>query len=205
MAVVEFFSTLHETGHGVVERDERFDAAPLEDAIRATDADWRLELAYEPPALVMPVAVWAVSLAYRAAQLLVYRDIDAKTVERDLAKPAPAKPSADACYSADLGLRVLPDLIRLARALADDDPLVTGLMKIARAWPLSSVGVAGVSDVDVDPFIDHPSLRRLYADRIVERRDASRLGAPRVRAAVREAIGAHDELVTSSFLACLNA
>jgi len=78
-------------------------------------------------------------------------------------------------------------------------------MKIARAWPLSSVGVAGVSDVDVDPFIDHPSLRRLYADRIVERRDASRLGDPRVRAAVREAIGAHDELVPASLLESLNA
>jgi hypothetical protein len=100
-------------------------------------------------------------------------------------------PSPEVCYSTDLALRVLPQLLALARGVALDDPLVIGLNTLAHDWPLSSVGVPEVTNVDESPFIDHPTLRRLYADRIIERRDVSRLTDPRVVAAVREALGAH--------------
>src|SRR6185437_12009000 len=98
------------------------------------------------------------------------------------------------CYSADLAFCFLPDLIKLARGIAEEDPLVTGILALAKNFPLSSVGVAGISDMNIDAFIAHPTLRRLYADRIIEREDHSRLGHPAAREAVREALGAFPEL-----------
>ena len=122
------------------------------------------------------------------------REVDAASVQQALAAPCPRPPSASVCYSADLSLRYLPDLLSLARGIAPDDPLVAGLTALARAWPLSSVGVAGMEDLDVSAFVDHPSLRQLYVDRIIERGDVSRLKHPAVRAAVGEALGAYPDL-----------
>jgi hypothetical protein len=92
----------------------------------------------------------------------------------------------------DLAFQFLPELISLARGIAEQDPLVEGLRTLAAAWPLSSVGVRDLPDyLDVTPFIDEPCLRRLYADRIVERKDLLRLNHPAAREAVREALGEH--------------
>jgi hypothetical protein len=85
-------------------------------------------------------------------------------------------------------------LIKLARGISEEDPLVTGMLALARTFPLSSVGVSGIDNVNIDAFIAHPSLRRLYADRIIERDDVSRLSHPAAREAVREALGAFPEL-----------
>jgi hypothetical protein len=106
-----------------------------------------------------------------------------------LAVPCPGNPSPSVCYSADLSLRHLPDLLSLARGIAADDPLVGGMTSLARAWPLSSVGVPGIEGVDASPFLPHPALRQLYVDRIIDRADGSRLADPAVREAVREAVG----------------
>ena len=76
-------------------------------------------------------------------------------------------------------------------ATAVDDPLVAGLTQLARDWPLSSVGVAGIStaEIEIGAFFHHPSLRQLYVDRIIEKADATRLDDPMVLEAVREAVG----------------
>jgi hypothetical protein len=94
----------------------------------------------------------------------------------------------------DLAFRYLPELIGFARARAPADPLVDALLALATAWPLSSVGTGGIGEVDVTPFIDHPGLRALYIDRILDRRDLARMGHPAVREAVGAAIGIHDRL-----------
>jgi hypothetical protein len=185
-------------------QDSAADAARLAAAIVALDAEWRSELAFEPPALVAPVAAWAARLVRQACQFLVFREIEPDGVRSAMADPFPAAPSPEVCYSADLALRVLPDLLRLARAASPDDALVEALARLATAWPLSSVGEK-LADADVSPFIDHPSLRLLYVDRILEQDDASRLSDVRVRAAVREAIGAHAELAPPAVAAALRA
>ena len=77
----------------------------------------------------------------------------------------------------------------LARGISEDDPLVVELLKLCRDWPLSSVGARGVGEVDASAILAEPCLRRLYADRVVERGDASRLQDPRVAEAVREGVG----------------
>ena len=134
---------------------------PLDDvdeAVAELDRAARTDAAFEPPALAVPVAAWALTTVYRAAQALVFREIDADAVRQMLAVPCPLPPSPSVHYSADLSLRYLPDLLALARGIAPDDPLVTGLTTLAQSWPLSSVGVPAAADADPTPFLDHPSL-----------------------------------------------
>ena len=113
---------------------------------------------------------------------------------RVLQKAAPRKADAVACYSADIAFSYLPDLFQLARGISPDDPLVQAMRELARQWPLSSVGIPILGDVDPAPFIENPCLRELYIERILQRRDRSRLKYPAVRAAIRRAVGAYHDL-----------
>jgi hypothetical protein len=78
--------------------------------------------------------------------------------------------------------------------LSNGDPLVQELKKLAAAWPLSSVGVSDLTDLNLDTFIGHPALGRLYADRVVAAAETSRLGDPRVDDLLRADLGIHRDL-----------
>ena len=166
----------------------------IDTAILELDRASRPHLAFAPPSLVPSVARWALVTLYRGSQALVYREIEPAAVHACLSEPCPMAASADVCYSADLSLRFLPGLINLARGIAQQDPLVEGLMVLAKSWPLSSVGVPDLGDLDLSAFIGHQSLRQLYVDRVIERVDLSRLNNLQTRTAVCEAIGAFPEL-----------
>lgn len=152
------------------------------------------ELAGAPPLLCEATAVWATERLFAACRLVVCRDLGEARIleEMGVPNPRPRGPSVD--WSADLLFRHLPEVIRLARHLSANDPLVRELRNLAAAWPLSSVGVANLQPSALDSFVADPTLRRLYSDRIIAAEDASRLGDPRVDDAVRSALGAHAEL-----------
>jgi hypothetical protein len=197
MALKSFLIALLENGKVRVDRPREEsvrETAGAEDVLRQMDGHARLEAPGEPPRLAIEAAVWGALMIYRGAQLLVHRDAGSGWVQRALADPCPEKPSPEAAWSADLALRYLPDLLSLARGIAEGDPLVEELKRIGSDWPLSSVGARDVTARDLSSFVDHASLRRLYVDRVVERRDLSRLGHPRVDEAVREALGAYPDL-----------
>ena len=178
-------------------RDEREDSRQLSSAIEQLDAQARLDMPAIAPDLAPDVTAWAARVLYRACQFQVYRDVDGDEVRRGFALPCPAKPSPPVCYSADLVLRHLYEIWSLACGIAREDPLVEALAALARAWPLSSVGMPNLGKVNVSGFTNHPSLRRLYADRIIARGDSSRLDHPEVAEAVREAIGAFPDIAPS--------
>jgi hypothetical protein len=190
LSIVQFWTSLHEGGHVLVDpvglspQDQRLAAA-----IKEIETQWRLELAYVAPSLLVPVAIWGVEQAYRACQYLVFRETEPQVVQAGMQTPCPLPPSPSVCYSADLGLRLLPDLFRQAKAASPDDPLVTSIRQLAQQWPLSSVGIPDVGEVNISAFIDDACLRRLYADRIIERADAPRLADARAAEGVREALG----------------
>jgi hypothetical protein len=163
-------------------------------AITLADAAARLELPGAPPALSMPAAVWAGTIFNHACRFLVYREIGGNAVAATMAAPCPLAASPSVAYSVDLTFRYLPDLTALARGIAEDDPLVEGLYALARAWPLSSVGISLPTAVDVSSFIQDRCLRMLYVDRILQRKDQSRLNHPILQQAMKEAIGLHPEL-----------
>jgi hypothetical protein len=176
--------------------------AAADDVLRF-ERQYRLNLAGTPPAPSRGAVCWGAACLYRAAQFLVYRDLGPALLKRDLSSPCPEQAKPEVCYGVDLCFRFLPDLIRLARAAAQSDPLVEQLMAWSGQWPLSSVGVSGVTCGAIDGFIADESLRLLYVDRIIATKDTSRLADERVREAVRAALGAFPEL-SSEIAAALN-
>ncbi|HAM70391.1 MAG TPA: hypothetical protein DCM86_01965 [Verrucomicrobiales bacterium] len=156
----------------------------------------REELASPPPPISMPSAAWALRLLYEGCRFVVCRDVGEPEVVASLKAPCPEARSHSVDWSVDLLFRHLPDLVAKARHLNKADPLVRELQFLAVSWPLSSVGVPGLTGtpLDLDPFLGHPALRQLYVDRILRTQDLSRLGHPVVDEGLRTAIGAHPEL-----------
>jgi hypothetical protein len=152
------------------------------------------ELAGEAPGFSSEVALWAANLLYQICQFVVCRDIGEAQIAAAFAIECPAARGPETDWSADLLLRHLPALIRPAQQLSNGDPLVQELKKVAATWPLSSVSVSGLTYLNLDTFIGHPALARLYADRIVAAGDTSRLGDSRVDDLLRADVGVHREL-----------
>jgi hypothetical protein len=147
-----------------------------------------------PPALCLPAARYGATMLYQVCRFLVHRDLGAEAMECAFRDPLRERPCPSVHYSVDLSLRFLPDVERLTREKAPDDPMLAEVTKLANQWPLSSVGIPGLADVVVDTFVTDPCLRRLYVDRIIDSADVSRLRDNRIRDDVAAALGAHPEL-----------
>jgi hypothetical protein len=152
------------------------------------------ELAGEGPGFSSDTALWAGTLLYQICQFIVCRDIGEGQIAAAFANECPAARGPETDWSADIVFRHLPGLFRLAQQLSNGDPLVQELKKLAAAWPLSSVGISDLSGLNLDTFINHPALGRLYADRVVAAADTSRLGDPRVDELLRADLGIHRDL-----------
>jgi hypothetical protein len=133
-------------------------------------------------------------MLYRACQFITYRDTGETTVAEMLAAACPASDPPSVHYSVDLTFRFLPDLGKLARCVSPRDPLLAHIGKWAVEWPLSSVGMADVGPVRIDPWAEDPCLLGLYVDRVIARGDLPRLGDRRVRKAVQRAVGPFPDL-----------
>ena len=194
--MLAFLNALLDQGLALVSLGDATPASlqEMEPVFLEMDGRRRLQLPHEAPTLDMPAAAWAAGIAYEAARLLVARDVDEAGVAEAFAEAFPYLRHPGSDYSVDLVLCHLPDLHRLAVRLSPGDPLVGQFLRLGETWPLSSVGMDGVKPGPLASFIDHPSLRQLYVDRILETKDFSRLDDPRVQAAVQEALGAYPEL-----------
>jgi len=158
------------------------------------ESQYRLSLAGIPPSFDPEIACEAAQMLYRVCQCLVYRELEPKEVLPKATLIAGPAGVAAMHYSADLVLRFLPDVWRLAKDASERDPLVQCLSELAARWPLSSVGIPGLSACSIDGFAGDRSLLALYVDRIIERRDKTRLVDRRVRDVFLSVVGAHAEL-----------
>lgn len=140
------------------------------------------------PDMALASAAWF----YRACLTLTDRAMEEDQVKGWLATlPAEASTPSEV-LSADLVLRHLPELHALARSMSPDDPLVDGLEKAARRFPLSGVGIALTEPLpDLVLLHRHPGLWRLYLDRVIERQDTSRLRDSQVAHAIADELGEH--------------
>jgi len=200
MVLRAFLSELRESGSVVLagpDMPAADDVRQCEQPLCEMDALARLELAHTPPPLDVKAAAWAATMLYRCCQFLAFRDIPAGEVEPTLAGDCPHALTPSVVYSVDLLFQYLPDCFRLARGLAQDDPLVEGLTQMGRRWPLSSVGMKGIDTVEIDAFIGEASLAQLYVDRIAARSDTARADDPRVQALIRQNLGLYEELCPS--------
>jgi hypothetical protein len=156
---------------------------------------WADELPGPAPTLVMEAAIQGAEWLYRGCYYLMLPD----QFSREECQPQSWREplSASVIYSIDVTLRFLPDLVRRARQMPSRGPLIQDyLLPLASAWPLSSAGVAGasVSGEAVKGILESPALATLYAERIVESGDLTRLDVEGVRRWVRAVLGEHPEL-----------
>ncbi|MCA9130119.1 MAG: hypothetical protein KDB22_23690 [Planctomycetales bacterium] len=158
------------------------------------EQSYRLELPGEAPAFDPQVGVWSAEVFYLAASLAIHRDVSEVTLHTLLSALPPDRSNPDVHYSVDLTMRFLPSLVKLSKSAAADDPLVKRLMQWAVCWPLSSVGILGVSKVDASPLRTSPVLMRLYADRVISYGDQTRLEDQSLAEEIRRALGDYPEL-----------
>ena len=177
-----------------IEKITRQDEQAAEEALREQDAALRLEGPGQLPDLNMAVAMWAAKTCYGACQLIVFRQLDEQAIGELLPAALPPGDPPSRHWSADLTLRFLPDLLRHASVASEQDPLLRHLRSLGYQWPLSSVGIEGITPEHIDELAASPPLLQLYVDRILARRDFLRLEHPAVREAARQAVGMHAEL-----------
>ena len=167
MSLADFLTALLEHGRVSVASAEPSteEQAAAEAVLVEFERSYRLELPAEPPAFSIKTAALAANVFYAACRFVVERDADVEVIRQSVLIPHPEPVVASTHYSADVVLRFLPDAVKLARAAAPDDPLVDVLLQLGSAWPLSSVGIEGVSEVDAAVIVADDGLRQLYVDR----------------------------------------
>jgi len=192
MVLAAFTQALLNEGHLPVEGAlAAFAAGDLDESAKILQDFYTedlLEMPFQAPAFSTGAALWAAGYFYTAVQLTVLRDIKEDTVQQAL-KEFPGSITPEAIYSADLMLRHLPALFGLAKGLAPADVLVTALHRTALQWPFSSVGIAldGIPDESI--ILSHASIRQTYIDRIIARKDSSRLKTLAPAMPIRETLG----------------
>jgi hypothetical protein len=171
------------------------DLSAADHVLRDQVAVLRLDFSTEPPPLDDAVARWAALSFYRACQLGIFRELDEDAIDELFAAQCPASEPASRHWSVDVVFRFLPDLVRHATAASPDDPLVARLHQWCAEWPLSSVGVQLPSTLSkvsaVGEIAAHAGLLQLYSDRILAKKDWSRLAHPAVRSAIAASLGGH--------------
>lgn len=155
-------------------------------------------LAGAAPAFDEAAARWGAAMLFRAAWFYLHRDAPEPELLALLSVTLPVPLSAGAMFSADVALRWLPDIHRMALALAPGDPMLALLQNIAAAHPLSCAALPPPEGKARTPesaawqcLRAHPGLWRLFIDRVIAANARWWLHLPEVRAAIREAAGAY--------------
>ncbi|MEZ6057554.1 MAG: hypothetical protein R3C01_12705 [Planctomycetaceae bacterium] len=198
LSVRVFLEQMWLDGHVRVDDDQPAKQSDVHDA-----AEWAVEhelslrehLAYEPPAVSVDCLAWAIRQMYGAAQLAVFRQLGAEEIPRRFNDTCPENPvTATTVYSVDLVFRFLPDVVRIVKAMNPDDPLLHRLLEWGSQWPLSSVGISGVTATEIEPILGDRCLSMMYADRIIRTEATDRLLDRRVREFVGRILDPFPEL-----------
>jgi hypothetical protein len=171
-AFASFVRTLLEEGRAHLSEPPRLDPSGREAVLaplRAAFRDHVLDIAGPPLAFVPAVALRSIEWAAWACWFLVHRGEPASVVEERLPVFSPGADPAEHA-TADVVLRLLPQIHRRARAASPRDPLTLRLEELLRGWPLSGV----LADIDEPPLMTvelggHPGLLLLYAERLARK------------------------------------
>ncbi|MCI1187854.1 hypothetical protein MON38_10520 [Hymenobacter sp. DH14] len=182
---------------------EPADLLAAEELLRAYYADDVRELPGPAPAFDAPAASWAAAYLYHTVQLALVRELDETVVQTQLADFT-GEITPAAIYSADLTLRYLPDLLRLAKGLAPGDALVGRLRATAGQWPFSFVGAeegaAGATEAEAR-ILAHSALQQEYIDRIIRTQDQVRAAQTHLAPLVHAALGQYAATLWPDFAA----
>jgi hypothetical protein len=154
----------------------------------------KLAMPYDAPPFDPEAALWGAKYIFYVCQLILLRNVEESEMQQYL-QSFEGERSASAIYSADLLLRFLPDLFRLASGLSPEDPLVVNLKNTALGWPFSAVGLKNVVSQADAVILEDRSLRYAYIDRIIQFKDVERLKGAHEMELLKEVLGEHQAIL----------
>lgn len=161
------------------------------------DQKRRLQAPGDAPVFDLAPAHLALVCLCRLSQYTVFREIPKEQIEEEWealsAQILRFPPDPERIWSVDVALSYLPGLFRIARNVAESDPMIEPIRELARRWPLSGIGIDNVkwSETDFAPLLAHPTLSGLLVDRIFEFRDRTAATFPSIRSLLDDAIGVY--------------
>lgn len=115
-------------------------------------------------------ALWAAEFIYKAIQLTLIRELDEKSIKQELQLYRGNIHPAAIC-SADLTLRYMGDLRKLASGMAPGDRLLHYFDQLARQWPYSAIGWAPLPNKEtLFDILKDEALRLLFLERLIEKK-----------------------------------
>lgn len=115
-------------------------------------------------------AVWAAKILYHSAQLYLIRENTAKDLQK-LIPEFKDKRDISSILSADLSLRFLPQIISALQNADPEDTLVKMLENILQQFHYSAVGLdMDLSKINWEEELKNKTYRKLYLERIVEKK-----------------------------------
>lgn len=177
--------------------------------VRALLREWHEEalLDLPGPSLIFDekAALWGATHLLRAAWFYLDRESEPSEIERLLLSPPSIPMDAAAIFSADLALRYLPDIHRLAKTLAPGDPLTEALQNFAWKMPFSAVGIPPSDIADFNPdetscsvIRSHSGLFGIFIDRIIQTNSSWWLDQPGIRDGIQTALGVYSRELAPS-------
>ena len=183
-SVETFFQNLFATGQPVLDPGEmsssewvvatlQRDHPPLIDLLEKRYEHLLLELPGEPLAFHPEAALWGAKICFALCAATVFRDLELPQLEPWLRQPMPHPESPAAHLSTDPTLCYLPEIRAMICKIATGDPLLGLVDEIARAAPLSSVGIECNPPAALETLFSHPGIDQLHSERIVAAKDLS--------------------------------
>ena len=138
-------------------------------------------------------AVWAAKVLYHSAQLYLIRENTVNNLENLIPKFKGMR-NISSILSADLSLRFLPEVMIALNSVDPEDPLIKLLEDILTEFHYSGVGYElDLKGVNWEEELKDKTYRKLYLERIVEKRDYKLAEIPFINTLLMAEFGMHKE------------
>ncbi|PWN65153.1 hypothetical protein C1631_020700 [Chryseobacterium phosphatilyticum] len=153
----------------------------------------RLEFLSDKVICNTKAAVWAAKVLYYSAQLYVIRENTEKDIN-DLITVFKGRRDVSEILSADLSLRFLPQIIIALYSTDPEDVLIKMLENILTKFHYSGIGYdLDLKDVNWEKELEDNTYRKLYLERIVEKRDYKLAEIPLINKLLVAEFGMHKD------------
>lgn len=138
-------------------------------------------------------AVWAAKILYHSAQLYLIRENTEKNIE-NLIPAFKGSRDISSILSADLSLRFLPQIIVALNSVDPEDPLIAMLEEILAQFHYSGIGYdLDLKNVNWQEELKDKTYRKLYLERIVEKKDYKLAEIPFINKLITAEFGIHKD------------
>ncbi|WP_374463407.1 hypothetical protein [Chryseobacterium sp.] len=138
-------------------------------------------------------SVWAAKVLYHSAQLYLIRENTEKNIEK-LIPAFKGTRDISSILSADLSLRFLPQVIIALNTVDPEDPLIAMLENILTEFHYSGIGYdLDLKNVNWKEELTDNTYRKLYLERIVEKRDYKLAEIPFINKLLTAEFGMHKD------------